>query len=178
MNDLTVTSNGTVYVTESVNGWIFRIDPKTDSLEKWMELEGYDFPNGIIYDDISRVLFVAVNQGILRINPLTKETQLLKAPEQISSGGIDGLSMYENYFIGHQSTKVSKFYFNQQKTKLTSVEILDTGEEFDSSTTGEMGNGYYHYIVNSQIRSGVNQEEKRIKPLDSLEPVIIRKLKL
>ncbi|MEM6863630.1 MAG: hypothetical protein AAF575_00545 [Bacteroidota bacterium] len=178
LNDLTVTPDGTVYATESVNGWIFRINVKTNLLEKWIELKGYDFPNGIVYDTLLNTLFVAVDQGILRIDPLTKQFQLLDSPEHLEPGGIDGLSLHKEYFIGHQSTKVSKFYSNPQKTRLVSVEILDSGNEFDSSTTGEIGNGYYHYIVNSQIRSGVDQEAKRIKPLDSLEPVIIRKLKL
>ncbi|PRX57290.1 hypothetical protein [Flagellimonas meridianipacifica] len=178
LNDLTVTPEGVVYATESVNGGIFKIDVTTDTLEKWVNLDGYTFPNGIVYDVLSNNLFVAVDQGIIKIDPTTRKVRLLEAQDDIKAGGIDGLSIYEDYFIGHQSTKVSKFFFNSQKTRLTSVEILDSGDEFDSSTTGEIGNGYYHYIVNSQIRSGVNQKEKRIKPLDSLEPVIIRKLKL
>ncbi|WP_435624363.1 SMP-30/gluconolactonase/LRE family protein [Flagellimonas sp.] len=178
LNDLTVASDSSVYATESVNGWIYKIDPETDTLQKWLELDGYTFSNGIVYDPSANVLFVAVDQGILRIDPKTEQFQLLDSPEGMNSGGIDGLCLYKDYFIGHQSTKITKFYFNKQKTKLISAEILDSGKEFDSSTTGELGGGYYHYIVNSQIRSGVNQKAKRIKPMDSLEPVIIRKLKL
>ena len=118
LNDLTVASDGTVYATESVNSWIFKVNLNTDLLEKWIKLEGYGFANGIVYDASSNVLFVAVNEGILRVEPSSKQVQLIDTPEDMKAGGIDGLSIHEDYFIGHQSTKVSKFFFNSDKTKL------------------------------------------------------------
>lgn len=177
-NDLTVDKNGNVYVTESVNNWIYIIDSDTDSLRKFVELKGFTFPNGITKEKDSDFIFIAVDQGILRLNPKNKAIQLLKASENVDATVIDGLAMHDNFFIGHQSTKVVKFYFNEDKTRLTSSEVLDSGDEFDSSTTGEVDNDEYYFIVNSQIRSGIDSDNKKIKPLDSLEDIIIRKIKL
>ena len=178
LNDITVTPDGTVYATESVNNQIYTIDPEVDSLEMFIELEGYTFPNGIVYDQHSKDVFIAVDQGILRLNPVEKKFYLLEASEGVDASVIDGLSIDGDYFIGHQSSKVTRFYFNESKTRLMRAEILDSGDEFDSSTTGKVGGGYYYFIVNSQIRSGINQTEKTIKPMDSLEQVIIRRIKL
>jgi hypothetical protein len=49
----------------------------------------------------------------------------------------------------------------------------------DGSTTGELGeDGWYYYISNSQLRSGIDYTQMKIMPWDSLEPVEIRKVRL
>jgi hypothetical protein len=178
LNDITVDKDGNVYATETVEGRIYKIDKATDSLEILLELKDYHFPNGITYYEPQNCLFVATNEGIIKIDLTIINATLIETENNINATVIDGLSVHNNYFIGHQSSKVSKFYFNDNISKIINVEILDTGKDFDSSTTGEIGNGYYYFIVNSQIRSGIDQKSNVIKPLDSLENVIIRKIKL
>lgn len=178
LNDLTVANNGDIYATESVNRKIYRLDVSTDKLSVFMDLKDFGFPNGIVYYRPQNCLFIATNEGIVKVDVEIKKVELLEAKEGINAKVIDGLAIYDNYFIGHQSSKVSKFFFDEEIKKIVHSEILDSGDEFDSSTTGEVGNGYYHYIVNSQIRSGVDREKNQIKPLDSLENVIIRTKKL
>lgn len=178
LNDLTVLSNGDVYATESVNSTIYRINSQTDSLELFLDLKQFDFLNGITYSDKLNSLFVSSVQGILRIDMLTRKYILLKTIDSIDATSIDGLTFFENMLIGHQSTKVSIFYLNDNESEIVKAEILDAGEEFDSSTTGEIGLGYYYFIVNSQIRSGVDKANGTIKPLDSLKDIIIRRIKL
>lgn len=178
LNDLTVAKNGDVYATESANGKIYKLDTHTDELSVFINLEDYGFPNGITYYEPQHALFVATNEGIVKVDIETKKATLIEVEGNINATVIDGLAINDDYFIGHQSTKITKFYFDEAMTKITRSEILDTGNEFDSSTTGEIGDGYYHYIVNSQIRSGINRKENKLKPLDSLENVIIRTRKL
>lgn len=178
LNDLTVTANGDVFATESVNGHVYRINSATDSLELFLNPEGFDFLNGITYSGVYNSLFVSSVQGVLKINLQSKEFTLLKTIDGINATGIDGLSFYENKLIGHQSSKVSVFYLNENGNEIIKCEVLDTGDEFDSSTTGEFGNGYYYFIVNSQISSGIDRIHHTIKPTDSLKDVIIRRIKL
>jgi hypothetical protein len=178
LNDLTVTANGDVFVTETVNGHIYRINSTTDSLELFLTPVGFDFLNGITYSDEHNSLFVSSVQGVLKINLESKAYTLLKAIDGIDAAGIDGLSFYKNKLIGHQSSKVSVFHLNENGNEIVKYEVLDTGDEFDSSTTGEAGNGYYYFIVNSQIRSGIDGVHHTIKPEDSLRNVIIRRIKL
>ena len=177
-NDITVSENGDVYATESVNNKIYRIESGKDELQLFLDPKGFTFLNGITYVDSLKVLFVASTQGIFKVDVNSKKYTLLKTAKNINAKKIDGLAYYHNFLIGHQSSKVSKFYLNTDQTEIPKVEILDTRKEFDSSTTGEVGNGYYYYIVNSQISSGIDYENRTLKPLDSLEKIIIRKLKL
>lgn len=178
LNDITMDGKGNIYATETMGGKIFTIDSVTEQLVVFCDLKEYSFPNGIIYHHPQKCLFVATDEGIIRIELASKEVTLIKTENEINTSTIDGLAIYENYFLGHQSTKISRFYFNSEISKITDVEIFDSGNDFDSSTTGEIGNGYYYYIVNSQIKSGVNRKLKTIKPLDSLENVIIRRKRL
>lgn len=177
-NDLTVTSNGSVYITESANNKIFMRNSKTDSLELFLQLKGYNFPNGITYSEKLNLLFVSTREGVLKIDIVSKKYQLLKENDSVNAKRIDGLALYKNYLIGHQSSKVSKFYLNENLTEIVEMEVLDSGNEFDSSTTGEVSNGIYYYIVNSQLSSGIDFKNKTTKPLDSLENIIIRQKQL
>jgi hypothetical protein len=178
LNDITVVSNGDVFATESVNSGIYWINSETDSLELFLEAKEYDFLNGITYSDKSNSLFVSSTQGVLQIDIPTKKYKLLKTAEGVDAKGIDGLTLYQNKFIGHQSSKVSIFYLNEDESEIEKSEVLNSGDEFDSSTTGEIGNNYYYFIVNSQIRTGIDKANKTIKSPDSLKDIIIRRIKL
>ncbi|MDT7832350.1 hypothetical protein RQM59_08160 [Flavobacteriaceae bacterium S356] len=177
-NDLTIMPDGSIFATESANNEIYWISKKNDSLALFLALKDYRFPNGIEYVEKANALFVSTIQGILKIDMDSKKYQLLKERDTKHAKGIDGLTFYKDYFIGHQSSKISKFYVNEDFTEITKVELLDSGEDFDASTTGEVSKSDYYYIVNSQIQSGIDFKNRIIKPLDSLEKVIIRKKRL
>ena len=178
LNDLTVTASGDVYATETIKSRIYRITSTTDELELYLELDAFTFPNGITWHAAANSLFVATGEGIVRVSLDTKHAALLEAAPGVNAKNIDGLAIHEDYFIGHQSSSVSKFHFNSDTTKIIKSTTLDSGPEFDSSTTGEIANGYYYFIVNSQLGSGIYRESRIIKHVDSLEKVIVRKLKL
>ncbi|WP_422361031.1 hypothetical protein [Reichenbachiella sp.] len=178
LNDLTVDHKGNVYATETLGHKIYWIENGKNELELFLNLNKYHHPNGIVFYEAESCLFIATDEGIVKLNLETKELVLLATQYGIDATVIDGLAIYENFFIGHQSSKISKFYFNEGISKIVGAETLDSGDAFDSSTTGEIGNGHYYYIVNSQLKSGINRAEQKVKPLDSLEHVIIRKMKL
>ena len=178
LNDLTLDEQGNVYTTETFQHKVYWVEKGKGELRLFLDLNNYNHPNGIVFYEAHNCLFIATDEGILKLYLDTKELLLLDTELGIDAKVIDGLTIYENYFIGHQSSKVSKFYFNEDISKIIRVETLDSGNSIDSSTTGEIGNGHYYYIVNSQLQSGINREQHVIKPMDSLEHVIIRKVKL
>jgi sugar lactone lactonase YvrE len=181
LNDLTVLPNGDVYATESVNNKIYRITAQRDSLELFLSPDGYTFLNGITYSDKFNCLFVSAVEGIIRIDldgKGSKNYYVVKTPKNIDAGSIDGLTLYKDQLIGHQSTQVTAFYLHASGQEILQSKILNTGPEFDSSTTGEVGGDDYYFIVNSQVRSGIDRVNKTIKPVDSLKDVIIRRIKL
>jgi sugar lactone lactonase YvrE len=178
LNDLTVAKNGNVYVTESKQGGIYYLEAGSDSLELLLTPAPYTFPNGITHSDQPGRLFVSVSEGILKIDVTGHRYDLLTTSDTIDAKEIDGLAWYQGSLIGHQSSKVVRFFLNDNHDSIIHATVLDTGPEFDSSTTGEIGNDQYYFIVNSQIRSGIDFKKQALKPLDSLEKIIIRKISL
>jgi DNA-binding beta-propeller fold protein YncE len=178
LNDLTVGDDGTVYITESIRNGLYIIRPGSDSIELFLELKPYHFINGISFTDKPGYLFVASTEGIIKINLASKNYSLLPESGSLKALGIDGLSFQGDYFIAHQSTAVTRFHLSPARDSIVKADTLNTGQEFDGSTTGEVANDNYYFIVNSQVRSAVDFKNKRLKPPDSLSPVIIRKMRL
>ena len=178
LNDITIADDGTAYITETVKGTIYKIAQGEDTLQVFLQPDPYTYANGICFADKPGILFVCCSEGIITINVSDKKYSLLPVAGNNKAHGIDGLSFNDNYFIAHQSTAVTRFYLNATRDTITSSDTLNTGKEFDSSTTGEVSGNNYYFIVNSQVRSGVDFKNRTIKPPDSLENVIIRKIKL
>lgn len=176
LNDLTVSGNGDVYITESMQNNIYWLQAGTDSIRLFLSPKPYTFLNGTSFSDQPGKLFVSSTEGVLKVDISNGQYNLLKSPGTINAKGIDGLTFYKNGLIGHQSTKLVLFELNEKQDSITSSSILNSGAEFDSSTTGEQGNDFYYFIVNSQIQSGIDFKKQAVKPLDSLEKIIIRKL--
>lgn len=177
-NDLTVASNGDVYITESITNKIFILQHGADSINVIFEPSGYTFLNGITLTGDEKSLIVSSTESLLRINLETKSITLLPYTAPIKQRPIDGLTYYNNSLIGHQSNNLTLFYLNEQEDSILTYQIIDTSG-LDSSTTGEIGeDGWYYYIANSQIRSGIDYDKMIIMPMDSLEPVVIKKLRL
>ena len=123
-------------------------------------------------------LFVASTEGIIKIDLSTKAYSLLPETGSLKALDIDGLAFWDNYFIANQSSALTRFYLSSSGDSIVKADTLNTGKEFDASTTGEVANGNYYFIVNSQIQSGIDYANKRLKPIDSLSDIIIRKIKL
>src|SRR4030095_160683 len=178
LNDLTVADDGTVYVTESLQAGLYAIKPGSDSLQHLLDLKDNGFINGISFTDKPGFLYVATGKGIFKIDLSTNQASLLPETSSLKATDIDGLSFHDNYFIGHQSTAVTRFYLSPQRDSIIKADTLNSGKEFSASTTGEVSPDSYYFIVNSQIQTGIDFQNKKLKPLDSLSNIIIRKIKL
>ena len=178
LNDLAVGPDGTVFITESVKNAVYRIIPGSDTLSLFIEPRPYTFINGICFSDERGTMYVTSEQGIISIDIDSRIYKLLHSNSDNKALGIDGISFYKNSFIAHQSVAVSRFYLDENRDTILKVDTLNTGKEFDGSTTGEVSSPHYYFIVNSQIQSGIDYAKKEIKLSDSLENIIVRKIKL
>ncbi|MFY7997171.1 MAG: SMP-30/gluconolactonase/LRE family protein [Candidatus Kapaibacteriota bacterium] len=177
LNDVTVARDGSVYATESLGNAVYVLPIGTGEMKKFLQPMGYPFLNGITFSHDNTVLFVASTEGILAVDMKTRSCKLLRADSRIRTGACDGLAFFRNSLIGHQSNIIKRFYLNERMDSITRSEVVDE-VQLNSSTTGEIGNDWYYYIANSQIRSGIDYSTMSIKPIDSLQNIIIKKKKL
>jgi sugar lactone lactonase YvrE len=85
--------DGTVYLTDSARGSVYRIPPDRDVLERVVPAGTFAYPNGLALAD-DHQLYVADAIGFTRIDPDTGIARPLAAPPTLALGGIDGLVMY------------------------------------------------------------------------------------
>lgn len=177
-NDLTISNTGDVYVTESLNSSLYLLRHGTNKVEEFLSIPEFTFLNGIAFQPDGTALFVSCTEGVIKVDITTKQHRILPYKFTDNPSPIDGLVFYKDGLIGHQSSQLTRFILNNKLDSIIGHTVLDS-VGLDGSTSGVLGaNGWYYYIVNSQIRTGVDYENKIAKPLDSLENVIIRRLKL
>ncbi len=179
INDVTIHSNGTAFITESLKGKVYMIQPENDSLELFIDSDHYYYANGIALSDNEKNLFVAHFSGIDKINLNNMEVTRVKTPHNVTLSAIDGLAFYNNSFIAHQSNLggVFQYYLNEHHDSITSSRIIESDNPyFEIPTTGEIAGDEYYYIANAQLRRF--DENDVIFPDEKLDSVYILKARL
>lgn len=177
-NDLTISNTGDVYVTESLNSTLYILRSNAEQIEEFLRIPDYTFLNGIALQPDGAAMFVSCTEGVLKVDIATKQYRLLSYKFASHPNPVDGLVFYESTLLGHQSSQLTRFILNNKLDSIIGHTVLDS-VGLNSSTSGVAGeNGWYYYIANSQIRTGVDYKNRVTKPMDCLENVIIRRRKL
>jgi len=176
LNDLTVSPDGSVYITDWLVHGIYKISAKTDTIEKLIDMPRQ--PNGIDISDDGTKLFIAGN-GMGVLDMASKSYKELKYPPNMYVSG-DGCYFYKNSLIAVQNggfRKVSRFYLNDAQDEIVRSEPLEAYHPlFNIPTTGALAGNDFYFIANSQLRAF--NRDGSLFPLSELEEVKILKIGL
>lgn len=179
-NDLTITVNGDVYLTDSEEGSIYRIDVKNQMLHRWYQGEMMFYPNGITISPDQRYIFVAHWVGISRISLIDTQEVLIVPKAKTTLTGIDGLYFHGNGLLAVQNgagpqSRIMKFELNPVYDTVTKATIVESDHpSHNIPTTGVIVGSDFYYIANSQLQSFT--PDGKIFPDEQLEPTTILKL--
>ncbi len=177
-NDLTVSSAGDAFITDTVSGEVYTVHHKRDKLELFSS--GYAYPNGITISDDGRDLFIAHYTGISKIDLRTGATILVSAGAGNTLVFADGLAYYKNSLIAHQVSCIGgiyQYFLDDSREEVKSKKALELYNPlFDFPTTGEIGGDTYYYLANAQFRN--YNRDGAIFPFEKLSDVIILELPL
>ncbi len=182
LNDLSIDSGGTVYVTDTDTGEIFRIAKDSDKLEVFAPKGTFVNPNGIDISTDGKQLFVAdAVQGIYKIDTQTRAVQFLLYPKGIPTAGLDGMYFYDQSLIGISNVvshgRVLRFRLNPAMDQITATEVLECNHpSFKYPTNGVIVKDELYYIANSQNKS--YDHFGALHPMDQLQEVNLLKIKL
>jgi hypothetical protein len=176
-NDLAITRDGSVFVTDMAGKAVYMVPPDADSLVRWLAPPRFTDPNGIALSSDERTLYVATDEGINSIDIASRSNTLLPHPSEIDLVGIDGLYFVRGSLIGIQGgrrNRVQRLSLNPQRTRIERAEILEANHPmFMNPTTGVIVGRDLYYIANSQFDSF--DKNGRLFPADRLfEPVVLR----
>ena len=182
LNDLVQAADGTLYMTDSKAGVVYRWKPGTKALDVVATIGRYLYPNGLTPSADWRSLYVAHMEGLSRIDLRTREVTPVGHPASMSLVGVDGLDLYRGDLIAVQNglpglSRVMRLRLSPDGHNVVALDVLDANlPDHDIPTTGVVvGDGYY-YIANSQLRRftapGV------VGPAGVLQKPVIRRINL
>lgn len=159
LNDLALTSDGTVYVTESRMGRIYCLRPGTTQLMPLVTDEALEGPNGIIALDGGDLL-VADFHGLLRVHPEPggkARVTRLATPGGIYLGGIDGLARHGAKVIGIQNlvgrSRIWAITLDPHSPRVAGARVLLRGHpDFLNPTTGVVAEGQFLFVADTKLQ--------------------------
>ncbi|MFO7652844.1 MAG: hypothetical protein R6X25_03375 [Candidatus Krumholzibacteriia bacterium] len=162
MNDLTVASDGTVYVTDTRGDMVLRIDPGSTDLVRLDRPGVLVSPNGIALSTDGSAVVVADLLGLVRIDRLSGAAErVAPAPDAGSArhlGGIDGLDRHGDDLIGIQNMvapgRVWRLSLDAAGRRLLAAELLEAGHPaFRTPTTGAVAGDDFLFVANPFLQT-------------------------
>ena len=154
LNDITTGPDGTVYVTDTRAGAVWRLRPNAGGLERYAAVNVAS-PNGISISADGRHLFVADGDRIHVIALANGSTWRLAVPDTFNINGIDGLAFHEGSLIAHHPLvfwRIARYQLDQAHRAIVRRDLIEWNTPHSrTSTTGEIVGGEYVFIGNSQI---------------------------
>ncbi len=178
LGDVIVNQECDAYSTDSLNPGIYRISHVTDSLEKIQVGDLFRSPQGLCFSEDAKILFVAdYVRGIFAIDLKAKAHKNLRAPENVTLAGIDGLYQHKGSLIATQNgfspNRILRIELNAAKDMAEHVSILEASPPVNGEITLAtiVGNDLY-YVSNSQLEMYLQDRTTK------LQPATIRKIPL
>jgi hypothetical protein len=156
LNDLAFHRDGTVYVTDSAAGTLWRLPPGERRLLQVGEAGGVRGANGVAVTP-DGVVYVTLSTGIARVQPSTGHTTRLAQPDDVVTGGIDGLYWHEGELVGVQNVtnpgRVVRIALADNGQRISGLTVLQSHHHplFVEPTTGVVVGHTLHVIANSHV---------------------------
>ncbi len=152
-NDLAITKDGTVYVSDSIRGTIAKIAPNAEKIEEIVPSDSFEGPNGIAIAPNEDNVVVADMFGLSCVERKTNAIRRLEpADKRFPLGGIDGLVSAPNGLIAIQNLAGRGRVFHiqmQNGVEIGAISLLEANHPaYENPTTGEMGSDGFYYLAN------------------------------
>jgi hypothetical protein len=176
LNDVAVGQDGTLYVTDSEAGTLFRMQPGESALTPFGTPAVVRGANGITATP-DGALFVTLSTGIGRIDPRDGSLKRLDQPDNVVTGGIDGL-----YWVPRRSGRRAEQHqpgpdhphpARPRRQRVVGLTVLQSHHhpEFAEPTTGAIADGMLHVLANTHV--GQYQADGTIKDAQTLRPTVV-----
>jgi hypothetical protein len=178
-NDLAISSQGDVFVTDTRAGTVYWVSAATGRLEIFDPKLKVEAANGIALSSDDKTLYVAgFPDGITVVNVASKTFHAIGHPPDLCLGNIDGLSYFNGSLIaiqnGVMTPRVARYRLAADGNSIESFEVLERRNPlFEGITTGTMADGAFYFMANTQLDKVVGG---RIKPGVQLNPVKILRI--
>ena len=181
--DLTLSTDGTVYVSDSQSNTVYRIDPENQQLIPFIKDDRFLSLQGLDLSEDGRYLMIAdYVTGLYRFDLINnKLIQLNSQLDLVSLKSVDGLYVYKNSIITTQNQvvpmRVTQYFLNESGDTIIDYRILEKGNPIlNEPTLGVLHNDWFYYVANSQW-NGYDQHNNPKSP-EELQDIQIMKVQV
>jgi SMP-30/Gluconolactonase/LRE-like region len=151
-NDLTIASDGTLYLTDTPQNAIWRLRRGAPKLELFAREPDLTLPNGIAVSADSRLLYVATAEGIRVCDLVRGGSNSLAIPVDATVGNIDGLWYSDGALFGVQpspylGSRVVRIRLGAGGRSARSVTTLNSWSPAEYAYTTVVTAGRFAYAV-------------------------------
>lgn len=176
LNDVAVSDDGSVFVTDSEAGSVLRLPPGGDRLLPYRE-GAFRYPNGLAFVD--GVLLVCDALGLQVLDGLDAPPRRLLAPGGFPLGGIDGLSARGRTLVAVQNSlgaaRIVRVDVSGSARSVLHAKVLEAGNPlWRIPTTGALRGDEYLYIGNSALDT---HRDGEVTPAGRV-PTLLHRLKV
>lgn len=153
--DLIVAKNNTVYISDSDNPIIYKIE--NDKISEWLSLNGEVLNlQGIALNDEGTKMFIAdYLSGIVEVSiEDNADRSWLEFPKGTTKKGIDGLLFFNNSLIaiqnGIQPIRIVQYKLDKNQKQILSFKIIDNNRpEFNEPALSTINSNKLYFFANS-----------------------------
>ncbi len=176
LNDVAVAADGTLYVSDSEAGSLFRMRPGEHRFALFGAAGAARGANGVAVAPDGTV-YVTLTTGIGRVEPRDGRLARLPQPDSVVSGGIDGLYWHEGDLIGVQNStnpgRVIRLRLADGGKRIDGLVVLQSHHHpaFVEPTTGAIAGSAIHVLANTYV--GRYQPDGSVKDAATLRPTTV-----
>ena len=162
LNDLAIAADGSIYVTESRAGQVYRLLPRSAGLEAVVPPNALEGPNGIVAL-ANGDLLVADFHGLWRIaSPSAPQPAVhrLVTPNGVYLGGFDGLARAGDRVIGVQNlvgrARIWSLTLDADAAAVSAAQVLLRGHaDFRNPTTGAIAGNRFLFVADPNAQAAL-----------------------
>jgi hypothetical protein len=155
LNDIAIAPDGTLYVTDSIAGAVWRVPADRDVFEPVMPPESFAYPNGNVLA-WTGALLVAHGTGVAVIDPASGLVERMESAPNIPLGGIDGMLLdgHTLYAVqnGLGAPRIVAIELDESGSRATKLTVLENDPSvLEIPTTSALYGGALYTIANAQL---------------------------
>lgn len=176
--DLTINSQGDVFITDSFSPNIYKISLEKNALETFLSGPFVSL-QGIAFSSDGKKFFVSdYSQGIFSVDLASKNITKLSSPNNATLLGIDGIYFYQDSLIAVQNgvnpQRIIRLSLSSNLQNIDKLEVIEASKTLlPDPTLGTIVSNEFYFLANAQW--GNFDKTGNILPLDKFtEPTIVK----
>jgi sugar lactone lactonase YvrE len=163
LNDLVLHGDSEIFTTDTEGNHVYRFSRRARTFTALKLFRPVFDPNGITISADGRVLFVADNLGVIRVDLQTNDSQDVIPDLHDTLSGIDGLYWYGGDLIGVQygtgKFRVVRWHLTPDGSRVVGHDLLEYRTPLvDDPTTGAIYGDVFYFMANTGIANLDNDE--------------------